>query len=169
MNSFNVPPRNPGAAHTRPLRDLQYDLEHIEGKLVLVIDDSPMICRIVEFSLREYGINAISFYSGVDALTALHEGVIPVPDLVLLDIKLPVMSGYNIAGMLTNNRTFRRNGRPVPIVMLSGKDGIFDRLRAKRAGAEDFISKPFEKPDLILKVFAFLDLELPDEISTGEN
>jgi twitching motility two-component system response regulator PilG len=169
MNSFNVPPRIPGAAHTRPLRDIQYDLEHIEGKLVLVIDDSPMICRIVEFSLREYGINAISFYSGVDALTALQEGVIPVPDLVLLDIKLPVMSGYNIAGMLTNNRTFRRNGRPVPIVMLSSKDGIFDRLRAKRAGAEDFISKPFEKPDLIRKVFAFLDLELPEEISTGKN
>jgi CheY-like chemotaxis protein len=169
MNSFSVSPRNPGAAHTRPLRDLQFDLDHIEGKLVLVIDDSPMICRIVEFSLREYGINAISFYSGVDALNALHEGVIPVPDLVLLDIKLPVMSGYDIAGMLTNNRTFRRNGRPVPIVMLSSKDGIFDRFRAKRAGAEDFISKPFDKPDLIRKVFPLLDLELPDELSATEN
>lgn len=169
MNSFNVSPRNPGAAHTRPLRDLQFDFEHIEGKLVLVIDDSPMICRIVEFSLREYGVNAISFYNGVDALTALQEGVVPVPDLVLLDIKLPIMSGYDVAGMLTNNRTFRRNGHPVPIVMLSGKDGIFDRFRAKRAGAEDFIAKPFEKPDLIRKVFAFLDLELPDDLSETEN
>src|SRR6185312_1838794 len=91
------------------------------------------------------------------------------PDLVLLDIKLPVMSGYDIAGMLTNNRTFRRNGRPVPIVMLSGKDGIFDRFRAKRAGAEDFIAKPFEKRDLIRKVFPLLDLDLSDELAATEH
>ena len=169
MHSFGVPPRNPGGAHTRPLRELHFDFEHMEGKLVVVIDDSPMICRIIEFVLREHGINTISFYSGVDALNALHDGVVPVPDLVLLDINLPVMNGYDVAGMLNGNRTFRRNGRPVPIVMLSGKDGIFDRFRAKRAGAEDFVSKHFEKPDLIRKIFPLLGLDLPDDLSRSAN
>jgi twitching motility two-component system response regulator PilG len=169
MHSFGVSTRIPGGSHTRPLREIHIDTEHMEGKLVLVIDDSPMICRIVEFSLREYGINTISFYSGVDALNALQDGVVPVPDLVLLDINLPVMNGYDVAGMLNGNRTFRRNGRPVPIVMLSGKDGLFDRIRARRAGAEDFISKPFKQPDFIRKVFSILELELPADLSGLEN
>ena len=158
MHSFGVSTRNPGGSLTRPLRDTTVDTEQIDGKLVLVIDDSPMICRIIEFSLREYGINTISFYNGVDALNALHDGVVPVPDLVLLDINMPTMNGYDVAGMLNGNRTFRRNGRPVPIVMLSGKDGLFDRFRARRAGAEDFIAKPFKQPDLLRKVFSVLEL-----------
>lgn len=169
MNSFSVSPRNPGAAHTRPLRDIQFDLDTIEGKLVLVIDDSPMICRIVEFSLREYAINTISFYNGIDALNAFHDRTVPVPDLVLLDIKMPVMSGYVVAGMLNGNRTFLREGRPVPIVMLSAKDGLFDRIRAKRVGAEDFISKPFERYDLIRKIFPLMGLEVPAEVAAAHS
>lgn len=169
MNSFSVSPRNPGAAHTRPLRDIQFDLDTIEGKLVLVIDDSPMICRIVEFSLREYAINTISFYNGIDALNAFHDRTVPVPDLVLLDIKMPVMSGYVVAGMLNGNRTFLREGRPVPIVMLSAKDGLFDRIRAKRVGAEDFISKPFERYDLIRKIFPLMGLEIPAEVAAAHS
>lgn len=176
MHSFGISPRNPGGVHTRPLRDIYTEPERDgnrlfdnEGKLVFVIDDSPMICRIVEFSLREYAINTLSFYSGVEALNALHDGAVPVPDLVLLDIRMPIMSGYDVAGMLTGNRTFRRNGRPVPIVMLSSRDGIFDRLRAKHVGAEDFVAKPFKTPDLVRKVFPLLDLELPEGLEDSEN
>lgn len=169
MHSFGLSPRNPAGAHTRPLHDVQFDIDRLEGKLVIVIDDSAMICRIVEISLSKYAINTIAFHSGVDALNALHDGVVPVPDLVLLDINLPVIDGYGVAGMLTKNRTFRRDGRAVPIVMLSGKDGLFDRFRARRAGAEDFVSKPFTTPDLVRKIFPLLGLELPDDLSESAN
>jgi twitching motility two-component system response regulator PilG len=165
MQPSGMSPRSPGGALTRPLREIHTGADMDDGKLVIVIDDSPMICRIVEFSLREYAINTISFYNGIDALNAFHDRTVPVPDLVLLDIKMPVMSGYVVAGMLNGNRTFLREGRPVPIVMLSAKDGLFDRIRAKRVGAEDFISKPFERYDLIRKVFPLLGLEIPAEVA----
>src|SRR5512146_1371019 len=120
----------------------------------MVVDDSHMICRIVEVSLAHYGISSVPFYSGVDALNALNDGAVPVPDLVLLDISMPDMSGYDVASMLNGNKAFKS----VPIVMLSGHDGIFDRLKARRVGADDFISKPFDKPQLVRKIFPLLAL-----------
>lgn len=160
MHSFVSSPRDLDSARTRPLHDLGSTIFD-DGKLVIVIDDSPMICRIVEYSLGHYGINTVSFYSGIDAINALNEGIVPVPDLVLLDIGMPHMSGYDVASVLTNHEGLRG----VPIVMLSGHDGLFDRFRAKRAGADDFISKPFERPELIRKVFQFLHLDVPTDFS----
>lgn len=164
MHSFGSMPRNPGASRTRPLYDFEIG-EDDSGKLVLVVDDSHMICRIVKFSLQKYGISTMLFQSGVDALNALNEGAVPIPDLVLLDINLPHMNGYDVASLLNSKREFRS----VPIVMLSGHDGIFDRLRAKRAGADDFIAKPFDEPELVNKVFPLLDLDIPEDISGFRN
>ncbi len=159
MHSSGSIPRNPGGPRTRPLYDPD-TVDEDSGKLVLVVDDSHMICRIVKFELQKYGISTMFFHSGVDALNALNEGIVPVPDLVLLDINLPHMNGYDVATLLNSRGEFRS----VPIVMLSGRDGIFDRLRAKRAGADDFISKPFDEPELVTKVFPLLDLAIPEDI-----
>jgi twitching motility two-component system response regulator PilG len=101
------------------------------------------------------------FHSGVDALNALKEGAAPVPDLVLLDINLPHMNGYDVATLLSHKREFHS----VPIVMLSGHDGIIDRFRAKRAGADEFISKPFDEPELVNKIFPLLALDIPEDIA----
>lgn len=157
MYSFSPSPRNEGGARTRPLHD--FTMTYEDGKLVMVIDDSPMICRIVEFSYGHYGVNTVTFYSGIDAINALKNGAVPVPDLVLLDIGMPHMSGYDVAMLLSSNEGFGA----VPIVMLSGHDGIFNRIRAKRAGADDFIRKPFKKRELISKTFPLLNLEIPDD------
>lgn len=171
MQSFSLYSRDSGGARTRPLYDIN-DINGInddgdgDGKLVLVIDDSHMICRIVEFCLREYHINTVSFYSGIDAINALRNGTIPIPDLVLLDINMPDMNGYNVASLLRSNKALRDS---LPIVMLSGHDGIFDRLRARRVGAEDFISKPFPKPELVRKVFAVLGLDIPDDLKDPQD
>lgn len=128
------------------------------GKLVLVIDDSQMIRRIVQYSLAEVDIKTVPFRSGIDALNALRAGIVPVPDLVLLDIGMPLMSGYDVASLLSSKPEFKG----VPIVMLSGKGRIIDRLRAKRAGAIDYITKPFEKREFVHKIFALLKLKVPD-------
>ncbi len=164
MDAFGSMVRNPGASRTRPLYDPAPG-DDDSGKLVLVVDDSPMICRIVKFSLQKYGISTMLFRSGVDALNALNEGTAPVPDLVLLDINLPHMNGYDVASLLSSKREFRS----VPIVMLSGRDGFIDRIRAKRAGADDFISKPFDETELITTLFPLLDLEIPEDMLTHKH
>jgi twitching motility two-component system response regulator PilG len=155
MQTTGYPLRSPNV--TRPRSDYELDAESEDtGKLVLVVDDSHMICQIVKFSLAKYGINTRPFHSGVDALTALKEGVVPIPDLVLLDIGMPHMRGYAVASLLRSRGEFRS----VPIVMLSGHDGLIDRWRALRVGATDFISKPFDEDDLVRKVCALLNLEV---------
>lgn len=163
MQSFGFSPRDPRDARTRPLYDDMFDDDddNDNGKLVMVVDDSMMICRIVEFSLGHYGISTVPFYNGVDALNALSEGAVPIPDLVLLDITMPHMSGYDVASLLSSKREFRS----VPIIIISGKDGIIDRFRARRAGADDYITKPFEEEELVRKVCLLLNLELPDDYS----
>ena len=160
MQAFGSIPRNPGASRTRPLYDPEPGADD-NSKLVLVVDDSNMICRIVKFSLQKYGISTMLFHSGVDALNALNEGAAPIPDLVLLDINLPHMNGYDVATLLSHKQEFRS----VPIVMLSGHDGIIDRFRAKRAGADEFISKPFDEPELVNKIFPLLALDIPEDMA----
>lgn len=165
MQSFSSSHRDSGGSRQRPAYDIDDTGSAEEGKLVLVVDDSQMICRIVQFSLEHYGISTVPFYSGIDALTALDEGTVPIPDLVLLDIGMPVMNGYDVTSLLRGHKALRS----VPIVMLSGHDGIFDRFRARRVGADDFISKPFERAELLRKVFSFLRLALPDDFSDNQN
>jgi twitching motility two-component system response regulator PilG len=165
MHPFGEYSQEYGGIRTRPLYDINGE-DDDNGKLVVVIDDSHLICRIVEFSLREYAINTVSFYSGIDAINALRNGTIPIPDLVLLDINMPDMNGYNVASLLKSNKALRET---LPIVMLSGRDGIFDRIRARRVGAEDFISKPFHKPELVRKIFPLLGLDLPDNMKDPQD
>ena len=100
------------------------------GNFVMVIDDSLTVRKIMESSLRREGFQAVSFPDGLQAMSALSRGEIPVPDLILLDVGLPKMNGYEIA------RTFRQKNRlgNTVIIMLSGRDGVFDKLRGRMAG-----------------------------------
>ncbi len=167
MQSYSLSSRDVGGSRQRPTYAIDDEsvTEDDNGKLVLVVDDSQMICRIVKFSLEHYGINTVPFYSGIDALSALDEGTVPIPDLVLLDIGMPVMNGYDVTSLLRGHKALR----DVPIVMLSGHDGIFDRFRARRVGADDFIAKPFERAELLRKVFSLLKLALPDDFSDNQD
>jgi DNA-binding response OmpR family regulator len=157
MDRFASAPDNPGGSRPASLT-LPLNQDNDNGKLVLVIDDSQMIRRIVQYSLAEVAIKTVPFRSGIDAINALRAGVVPVPDLVLLDIGMPHMSGYDVASLLSSKPEFKG----VPIVMLSGKGRIIDRLRAKRAGAIDYITKPFEKREFVHKIFALLKLKVPE-------
>jgi CheY-like chemotaxis protein len=161
MHRFVSAPDNPGGPRpASPTRPVDHDKDN--GKLVLVIDDSQMICRIVQFSLAEFSINTVPFRSGIDAINALRAGLVPVPDLVLVDIRMPHMSGYDVASLLSSKPEFKG----VPIVMLSGRGRMIDRLRAKHAGAIDYIKKPFDKLELIQKIFALLKLKVPEVVAT---
>src|SRR6476660_2956560 len=80
-----------------------------------------------------------------DGLSALATVADASPDLILLDIMLPRMDGYNICQVVRKNLEYR----DLPIIMLSGKDGLFDKMRGKLVGATDYITKPFDSAELV--------------------
>ena len=115
------------------------------SKLVMVIDDSLPVCKIIETSLRREGLACVSYPDGIEALRALAEGRQPVPDLVILDVGLPKMDGYEIARRLKTKPQFAHS----TIIMLSGRDGVIDRLKGRLSGAKDYITKPFKTQEVI--------------------
>lgn len=127
------------------------------GNLVMVIDDSLTVRKIMETSLKREGFDAISFPDGLQAMQALARGDVPVPDLILLDVGLPKMDGYEVA------RAFKQKSRlgNTVIIMLSGRDGMFDKLRGRMAGAKEYITKPFKPAEVIAVVRTYLHTEQP--------
>jgi len=104
---------------------------------VMIVDDSPTICKLVGMTLERKGYEVIVAVDGMDALAKLNENV---PDLILLDITMPRMDGYQMCKIVKSNDETKH----VPVVMLSGKDGFFDKVRGRMAGSTDYITKPFE-------------------------
>jgi len=122
------------------------------GPLILAIDDSPAVRTIVEYSFARAGLHVITCADGLEAIRALVEQRIAVPDLVLLDIGLPRMDGYEVAAVLRTNQAFAT----IPIIMLSGRDGIVDRMRSRLVGAATFVPKPFRPKELVALVCGYL-------------
>ncbi len=127
------------------------------GNLVMVIDDSLTVRKIMETSLKREGFQAVSFPDGLQAMQALASGEVPVPDLILLDVGLPKMDGYEVA------RAFKQKNRlgNTVIIMLSGRDGVFDKIRGRMAGAKEYLTKPFKPAEVIAVVRAHLRSEQP--------
>ncbi len=109
----------------------------MDEPVVLVVDDSPTVRKIVQLTLQREHIRVVTAGDGLSALTAVAD---EQPDLILLDIMLPRMDGYNICQVIRKNMAYR----DLPIIMLSGKDGLFDKMRGKLAGSTEYITKPFD-------------------------
>jgi twitching motility two-component system response regulator PilG len=122
------------------------------SKLVMIIDDSLIVRKIIETSLKREGIQSVSYADGVEALLALNERRCPVPDLVILDIGLPKMDGYEVARHLKTKQQFGNT----TIIMLSRRDGVIDRLKGRLAGAKDYITKPFRTQEIMSVVRSYL-------------
>ncbi|MBV9230757.1 MAG: response regulator [Chloroflexi bacterium] len=116
------------------------------SKLVMIVDDSLTVRKIIETSLRREGFDSVSYADGLDALRAITEQRINrIPDLVILDIGLPKMDGYEFARRLRTKPQFNNT----VIIMLTNRDGVIDRLKGRLAGAKDYIIKPFRTQDVI--------------------
>ena len=116
-----------------------------ELPLVLAVDDSPTIRKLLTMTLERHGFRIISAADGVEALTLLSE---QLPDVILSDINMPRLGGYQLCKFVKKyDRT-----KHIPVIMLSGKDGVFDKMRGKMNGCNDYIVKPFEASELIAKV-----------------
>ncbi len=109
---------------------------------VLVIDDSNTIRRSAEIFLKQGGHEVLLAEDGFDALAKVNDFQ---PHLIFCDILMPRLDGYQTCAIIKRNPKFAS----VPIVMLSSKDGVFDKARGRMVGAQDYLTKPFTKDQLL--------------------
>ncbi len=115
---------------------------------VLVIDDSNTIRRSAEIFLKQGGHEVLLADDGFDALAKINDYQ---PDLVFCDILMPRLDGYQTCAIIKRNVRFAS----IPVVMLSSKDGVFDKARGRMVGSQDYLTKPFTKDQLLHAVQQF--------------
>lgn len=116
---------------------------------VMVVDDSSTIRRSAEAILRNAGYPVVSAADGFEALAALVE---QNPGLILVDVMMPRLDGFQACSLIKANARYRQ----IPVVMLTSRDGLFDRARGRLAGCDDYLTKPFTRDELIAVVEAHL-------------
>jgi len=112
---------------------------------VLIVDDSPTVRKVVQMTLQREHIRVVTASDGLSALTSVAD---EMPAVILLDIQLPRMNGYHICQIIKKNVHFRQ----IPIIMLSGKDGLFDKMLGRLVGSTEYLTKPFDSVELVRTV-----------------
>ena len=108
---------------------------------VMVIDDSNTIRRTAETLLTKSGCEVVTAVDGFDSLAKIAD---TQPDVIFVDIMMPRLDGYQTCALIKNNSKFRHT----PVIMLSSKDGLFDKAKGRIVGADDYLTKPFSKTEL---------------------
>jgi twitching motility two-component system response regulator PilG len=116
--------------------------EGFQGLKVLVIDDSKTIRRTAETLLKKEGCDVITANDGFEALSKIADYN---PDIIFVDIMMPRLDGYQTCALIKHNQKFRNT----PVIMLSSKDGLFDRARGRIVGSEEYLTKPFTREELL--------------------
>lgn len=109
---------------------------------VLIIDDSKTIRRTAETLLKKEGCHVVSAIDGFDALAKIADSK---PDIIFIDIMMPRLDGYQTCALIKNNSQFNTT----PVIMLSSKDGLFDKAKGRIVGSDEYLTKPFSKAELI--------------------
>ena len=112
------------------------------GLKILVIDDSKTIRRTAETLLAKEGCTVYTAIDGFDALAKIADHQ---PDVIFVDIMMPRLDGYQTCSLIKHNKTYR----DTPVIMLSSKDGLFDRARGRIVGSEFYLTKPFTQDELL--------------------
>ncbi|RTL55596.1 MAG: response regulator [Rhodocyclaceae bacterium] len=119
----------------------------LRGIKVMVIDDSSTIRRSAELFLAQAGCQVVLAEDGFDALAKIAD---ENPQVIFCDILMPRLDGYQTCALIKKNPRFAA----IPVVMLSSKDGIFDKARGRMVGSEQYLTKPFTQQDLLQAVAA---------------
>ena len=114
----------------------------LSGLKILVVDDSKTIRRTAETLLSKEGCQVFTAIDGFDALSKIADHQ---PDLIFVDIMMPRLDGYQTCSLIKHNKVFKKT----PVIMLSSKDGLFDRARGRIVGSEQYLTKPFTKDELL--------------------
>jgi twitching motility two-component system response regulator PilG len=118
------------------------DSNTLNGLKVMVIDDSKTIRRTAETLLKKSGCEVVTATDGFEALSKILEHR---PNIIFVDIMMPRLDGYQTCALIKNNKMFK----DTPVIMLSSKDGLFDRARGRIVGSEQYLTKPFTKDELL--------------------
>jgi twitching motility two-component system response regulator PilG len=114
----------------------------LKGLRVMVIDDSKTIRRTAETLLVREGCEVVTATDGFEALAKIADHS---PQIIFVDIMMPRLDGYQTCALIKNNQTFKT----VPVIMLSSKDGLFDKARGRIVGSEQYLTKPFTREELL--------------------
>lgn len=114
----------------------------LEGLKVMVIDDSKTIRRTAETLLKKEGCDVVTATDGFEALAKIADHH---PQVIFVDIMMPRLDGYQTCALIKNNQVFRST----PVIMLSSKDGLFDKAKGRIVGSEEYLTKPFTRDELL--------------------
>ncbi len=131
---------------------------NLTGVKVMVIDDSNTIRRSAEIFLKQSGCEVILAEDGFEALSKISHYL---PDVIFVDIMMPRLDGYQTCSLIKRNPKYKST----PVIMLSSKDGLFDRARGRMVGSDQYLTKPFTQESLIetIKTYAFSEKKSIEE------
>ena len=116
--------------------------DNFQDLKVMVIDDSKTIRRTAETLLKKAGCKVIAATDGFDALAKIADSK---PSIIFVDIMMPRLDGYQTCALIKNNSAFKAT----PVIMLSSKDGLFDKAKGRIVGSDEYLTKPFSKDELL--------------------
>lgn len=122
------------------------------GLKVMVIDDSKTIRRTAETLLRKEGCEVVTAIDGFEALAKISD---QQPHIIFVDIMMPRLDGYQTCALVKNNQVFKST----PVIMLSSKDGLFDKARGRIVGSEEYLTKPFTREELLGAIRRHVELK----------
>jgi twitching motility two-component system response regulator PilG len=122
----------------------------LTGLKVMVIDDSKTIRRTAETLLKKEGCDVVTATDGFEALAKIADHQ---PQIIFVDIMMPRLDGYQTCALIKNNQLFRST----PVIMLSSKDGLFDKAKGRIVGSEQYLTKPFTREELLSAIRRFVD------------
>ncbi len=121
----------------------------LDSLKVMVIDDSKTIRRTAETLLTKAGCEVITATDGFDALAKIAD---TRPNIIFVDIMMPRLDGYQTCALIKNNSEFKKT----PVIMLSSKDGLFDKAKGRIVGSDQYLTKPFSKAELLGAIETYL-------------
>ena len=116
--------------------------DSFSGLKAMVIDDSKTIRRTAETLLKKVGCEVVTAIDGFDALSKIAD---QKPDIIFIDIMMPRLDGYQTCALIKNNKEYKNT----PVIMLSSKDGLFDKAKGRIVGSDQYLTKPFSRDELL--------------------
>lgn len=116
--------------------------EALQGIKVMIVDDSNTIRKSAELFLQPFGCNVVLAEDGFEAMSKIVENK---PDIIFIDITMPRLDGYQACMLIKKNPIYQM----IPVIMLSSKDGLFDKARGRMVGANEYLAKPFTAEGLL--------------------
>ena len=145
------------ACHGNLTNEEPYERTEKLTPLILIMDDSPTICAILEMTARREGYAARSFLDGYAALRWLISPEGCIPALIFLDLTMPRMDGFTALRHLKSKPALVN----VPVIVLTSREGTMDRLKARLAGADEYLTKPFTQEQIVTLFHQYIDLPVP--------